>query len=157
MNKSKNGITSGMTDNEIIKALECCGRESCNGCPYRSDRICHQGNPMIRDALDLINRQKAEIERLKGNAPKIFISGKTPSRYFKVKSSQPILIYPYEKTKIELVPSAEQIKSEAIKDFAEKLVHTLVINNEENTEIFDFSYTLETIDNLVKEMIGEQE
>ena len=49
------------------------------------------------------------------------------------------------------------IKAEAIKDFAKRLVHTLVINNEENTEFFDFSYTLETIDNLVKEMIGEQE
>lgn len=53
-----------MNDNEIIKALECCGRESCLGCPYR-DGKCHQGNPMIRDALDLITRQQAEIERLK--------------------------------------------------------------------------------------------
>ena len=55
-----------MTDNEIIKALECCGRESCNGCPYRNGK-CHQGNPMIRDARDLINRQRAEIEQLKRN------------------------------------------------------------------------------------------
>lgn len=100
---------------------------------------------------------KAEIERLKGNAPKLFISDKTPSRYFKVKSSQPILIYPYEEAKIELVPSTEQTKAEAIKDFAERLTHALVINNEENTEFFDFSYTLETIDNLVKETTGEQE
>lgn len=52
-----------MTDAEIIKALECCGRESCNGCPY--DKNCHQGNPMIRDALDLINRQQKEVERLR--------------------------------------------------------------------------------------------
>lgn len=52
-----------MTDNEIIKALECCGRESCFGCPYRGK--CHQGNPMITDALDLINRQQAELENSK--------------------------------------------------------------------------------------------
>lgn len=52
-----------MTDNEIIKGLECCGRESCNGCPYNKN--CHQGNPMIGDALDLIKRQQEEIERLK--------------------------------------------------------------------------------------------
>ena len=51
-----------MTDNEIIKALECCGRENCFGCPYRGK--CHQGNPMITDALNLITRQKAEIEKL---------------------------------------------------------------------------------------------
>ena len=53
-----------MTDNEIIKALECCGRENCNGCPYRTDKLCHQGNPMIRDACDLIKCQKAEIQDL---------------------------------------------------------------------------------------------
>lgn len=52
-----------MTDSEIIKALECCGRESCNGCPYRNGK-CHQGNPMIRDARDLINRQRALIEAM---------------------------------------------------------------------------------------------
>ena len=51
-----------MTDNEIIKALECCGRESCLGCPYR-DGKCHQGNPMIRDAHDLINHLQAENEK----------------------------------------------------------------------------------------------
>ena len=50
-----------MTDNEIIKALNCCGSENCRGCPYRNGK-CHQGNPMIRDALSLINRQKAEID-----------------------------------------------------------------------------------------------
>ena len=47
------------------------------------------------------------------------------------------------------------LKSETIKEFAERLTHTLVINNEENTDYFDFAYTLETIDTLVKEMTGE--
>ena len=55
-----------MTDNEIIKALECCINEDgtkCNECPY--DRYCEMlGNKMLNDTLDLINRQKAEIERL---------------------------------------------------------------------------------------------
>ena len=41
-----------MTDNEIIKALECCPLDDIGGCR----KI---------DALALINRQKAEIERLK--------------------------------------------------------------------------------------------
>ena len=53
-----------MTDNEIIKALGCCGSENCRGCPYRNGE-CHRGNPMIRDALDLIKRQQAKIEMLK--------------------------------------------------------------------------------------------
>lgn len=56
-----------MTDNEIIKALECCKRPanqtSCDDCPYQfSNEKC--SSKLIDDALDLINRQKAEIERL---------------------------------------------------------------------------------------------
>lgn len=40
-----------------------------------------------------------------------------------------------------------------VKEFAERLTHTLVINNEENTEYFDFAYTLETIDAVKKEVM----
>lgn len=57
-----------MTDNEIIKALECCTTEICWECPFepkeqRKGTIgCCEEN--IKNALDLINRQKAEIEML---------------------------------------------------------------------------------------------
>lgn len=51
------------TDDEIVKALNCCGSENCRGCPYWNYK-CHGGNQMIRDALDLINRQKARIKEL---------------------------------------------------------------------------------------------
>lgn len=54
-----------MTDEEIIKALECCGNitgGSCNDCPMNFVTFCAE---RVRDAaLDLINQQKAEIERL---------------------------------------------------------------------------------------------
>lgn len=54
-----------MTDNEIIKALECCINADCVNCPKWSEEwysgMCSDFLPMI---LDLINRQKAEIERL---------------------------------------------------------------------------------------------
>ena len=54
------------TDEEIVKALECCAINcSCDGCPadYKAlDDICSRY--IKRLALDLINRQKAEIERL---------------------------------------------------------------------------------------------
>ena len=57
-----------MTDNEIIKALECCGFEYgnlCSVCPkYEKDNdFCQE--ELHNYAIDLINRQKAEIERLK--------------------------------------------------------------------------------------------
>jgi hypothetical protein len=102
----------------------------CEECPYMQQGFsCFD---VEADALDLINRQKAEIE-----------ISKTKSFKQQLKKELHRL-------------TVEEIKAEAIKDFAERLTHTLVINNEENTEIFDFSYTLETIDNLVEEMIGEQ-
>jgi hypothetical protein len=57
-----------MTDNEIIKALELCGSEfEChNGCPYYNNgQFKCRDLSIYRDALSLINRQKAEIERLR--------------------------------------------------------------------------------------------
>lgn len=54
-----------MTDNEIIRALECCqGNADCANCPYYENNHYQCGNNFNKDVLDLINRQKAEIERL---------------------------------------------------------------------------------------------
>lgn len=117
-----------MTDNEIIKALECCGRESCLSCPYR-DGKCHQGNPMIRDARDLINRQKVEIEQLKEEANR------------------------YQNLYCMAVDDIETAKSEAIREFAERL----------KKKVYPFpcavgveyAVTVRAMDDLVTNMIGE--
>ena len=55
-----------MTDNEIIKALECHAEESldtCSLCPLLNIEGC--AYEAAEYALDLINRQQAEIEKLK--------------------------------------------------------------------------------------------
>lgn len=57
-----------MTDNEIIKALECCSHRNedlpCDGCPaYNIAQMCMED--LMSAALDLINRQKLEIEQWK--------------------------------------------------------------------------------------------
>ena len=53
----------GMTDKEVIKALECCSNaEPCENCPYQKQ--CDETD-LAEIALDLINRKQAEIERLK--------------------------------------------------------------------------------------------
>lgn len=49
------------TDDEIIKMLECCINDNCNNCPETF------GNcelTAMRNALDLLKRQRATIERL---------------------------------------------------------------------------------------------
>ena len=57
-------MDKNLTDNEIVKALECCvTKEDCNGCPYDEINDCIKGHE--EDILDLITRQQAEIERLK--------------------------------------------------------------------------------------------
>lgn len=53
---------------------------------------------------------------------------------------------------LEAVLEERADHSDAIAEFAERLKHTLCINNEENTEFFDYAYTLETIDQIAKEM-----
>ena len=55
-----------MTDEQVIKALECCIRDDCDNCPLNclvnKNDNCYEVVKKI--ALDLIIRQKAEIERL---------------------------------------------------------------------------------------------
>ena len=59
-----------MTDEQIIKALECCSDDSvirCEECPYCETEFICRKKDMLCDSFDLIKRQKAEIERLKIN------------------------------------------------------------------------------------------
>ena len=58
------------TDEDVIKALEHCTSsttsEACNGCPFNQSNICEQmSNGLEIYALDLINRQRAELKALK--------------------------------------------------------------------------------------------
>ena len=61
------------TDEEIIRALKCCllsnshQEEECDKCPLYETPLTICQNLMAYYALDLINRQKAEIETLKDN------------------------------------------------------------------------------------------
>ena len=52
-----------MTDNEIIKVLECCVTyEFCTVCPLVDN--CPSSYSLLKSALDLIKRQKADLLRL---------------------------------------------------------------------------------------------
>lgn len=58
-----------MTDTEIIKALECCTTKGakCSDCPSFKKVDRSDCKKYFRGAIDLINSQKAEIERLNNN------------------------------------------------------------------------------------------
>lgn len=142
-----------MTDNEIIKALEICGDEQndyCYGCPYFvEDGICTGFNvnrSSFLEVLDLINRQKAEIEELYKLLDKKILDIKAQETEIERLNE---LVAENEKAfnkMTELYNRAfnrcRKIKSEAIKEFAERL----------KSEIYTVGFD---IDNLVKEMVGE--
>ena len=114
-----------MTDDEIIKALECCRDNSrCYTCPRLGMNCCM--NLLMRNALDLINRLKAENEMLKVDLAKCSISLDN------------------------LHKAADEIRTEAIKDFAWRLKYLVIPQKA-------YGYTREIvlkrdIDNIVKEM-----
>ena len=116
-----------MTDNEIIKVLECCegddGISYCNKCSlYEYDNCVHY---ISQKAREVINRQKAEIERLEIALSNEEAQSRVMGRLYK------------------------QAKSEAIKEFAERL--KAISHPYGNTQmVFELQ-----IDNLVNEMCGE--
>lgn len=53
------------TDDEIVKAMWCCINDKCIECPLSNQPKVHGCMKLTQNALDLIIRQKAEIESLK--------------------------------------------------------------------------------------------
>lgn len=111
-----------MTDNEIIKALEYCftndfGKTNCNKCAfYTATAKCM--DDMQNAVIDLINRQREEIERLqKGN--KLLSENADTAFQDGLNEAQELYALQVE----------GEIKSEAIKDFAERLCKGRVSND----------------------------
>lgn len=116
-----------MTDDEIIKTFECCIKDvNCEKCPAK-DEDCFINRPQI--ALDLINRQKAEIEELKIENKSL----RSAANCYKLHYNE--------------------ARTEAYKEFAERLK-----DGAQMADCFD-SYNMVVgthfINNLLKEMIGE--
>lgn len=65
-----------MTNTEIIKALECCTTKGakCSNCPAFNKVDRSDCKKYFRGAIDLINSQKVEIERLNNNISAISIT-----------------------------------------------------------------------------------
>lgn len=115
------------TNEEIEKALSLCSRTTevvyCDQCPLCGEYECIREIKVL--ALDLINRQKAEIERMKGST---IVSNIMESQRIK-----------------------REVKIEAYKKFSKNAVIRLTDNyHSEYARWID-----DTIDDLLKEMTGE--
>ena len=163
-----------MTDNEIIKALECCTTKGakCSDCPAfkkvdRSDYIKY-----FRGAIDLINSQKAEIENLKDilyDAEGVNLVNywyqqceiaENGNRNFdeenkKLKVEIKRLKNDISAMLVTLRNSAKATRNEAIKEFAYRLKQKSEYY--ENGQGWEGRICYEDdIDKLVKEMVGEE-
>lgn len=119
-----------ITDEEIKSSLEVIATtRNCNECKIRNCKwgTCNCSQITANAALDLINRQKAEIEKLKGST---IVSNIMESQRIK-----------------------REAKAEAYKEFAEKLKDEWFCNCYDSPDV-DFD---DFIFNLLKEMVGEEE
>ena len=129
-----------MTDNEILKVLECCHNGTCSMCPYVNEGYC--GRRMISGSLDLIRKQQAEIKYLKNE------------------------ICDIDTVNRNLIKE----KAEAIKEFADKLENRFfnyyeVLNRDSNKRdyrgetlmVYEVADMIEDcIDGTLKEMVGAE-
>ena len=131
-----------MTDEQIIKALECCvtdDGDDCFQCPY-GDIVYKPGNGGCvnrchKDALDLIGRQKTEAERLKSRNKFLEIECKNVNNLFEARVQA------------------------AIKEFAERLKKSDEFYNciRAIGSVSRIDCLIDTFDNLVKEMTEVEE
>lgn len=137
------------TDEEIISSLKVVATtQNCNECKIRNCKwgTCNCSQITANAALDLINRQRAEIERLK-ECPKCVYEYDGEVTEYCVQGPCPNF------------KTVEQIKTEAYKEFAEKLEEKLcdcrTVSDGEYCG-FDCGDTHECIDDLLKEMVDEE-
>ena len=127
-----------MTDAEIKKALEChCRPVCCIDCPMHNREHDNCVTELWSLSLDLINRQQAEIERLQA-----------------YKTLYEDLNAEY----LETIACIKSIKAEAIKEFAERLKENKIdidVSFGYGKEVYTEAVAVIEIDNLVKEMVGD--
>lgn len=157
-----------MTDDEIMKALECCIKDDediyelivCNKCPLCDEVGC---TDLLRDlALDLINRQQTEIEKLKDEVAKArskalleaFSKFAGHSDYHGDTILCVLSCMAEGKEVRNATPlDSSKIKADIVKDFAERLKEIVKFTDDtyECWEIEGY------IDNLVKETVGDKD
>lgn len=124
------GNSNRLTDKEIIKALECCSNPKTRrgGCSFYGKGSLDTTCSMVLmgNAFDLINRQQAEIERLQ---------------------------YLLDEEEKKYTICAKHFYKEVIKEFAERLKTEIDIRPTHSKKQNEYVFFL--IDNLVKEMVGD--
>ena len=146
-----------MTDDEIIKALECCcftDIKACEECPLYHTFDC--SFVIIDKTLDLVNRQNAEIERLK-QENKEYCEDNRIIAYQRNQRDKEIRALHNQLNGLNFMD--KQIKTESVKKFAEKLKDSADKTRIKNMETEKVVFYMDEfkLDNLIKEMTEVQE
>lgn len=145
-----------MTYEKIIKAIKACVEiEDCSQCPYKNNNLLDTScfSKLFKETLDLINHQRAEIERLKkiGTEADNFARAICNERMLKGKP-----VADYE----DLQEYIKKAKAEAIKEFAERLKEESSIECDVSMGFgrpcYEDAIPIIAVDNLVKEMVGDE-
>lgn len=154
-----------MTDEQIIKAMECCSNveriTDCGCCPYYRNGCLDK---VHLDAIDLINRQRAEISELQHKYDLAVAEREANVKGFtetlerqraEIERKNRIL----ESYALQYGTVADkdvllkQVKAEAVKEFAARVKLAFYYEFEEIIP----SIMADKIDNIAKEMVGERE
>lgn len=175
------GHIDGMTDEQIIKALEyCINNNGCNGCEFTGHISISE---CMKEFHGVITRQKAEIERLEyvlmgvmhsvdkwleGDELKqdevnraatmrektLQMLEDSQDGHIRTIADKDVEIEKLERANIQLMAILQTAQSEAIKEFVGKLKEASYIPNMSLTG--EYVVDVSDIDNLLKEKDGEQ-
>lgn len=137
-----------MTDEEIIKGFAYCIFDTrCSECPYQEVKKC--GRVAMQNILDLIKRQQAENERLKSmNQAKLdTIHDLQAQNEILSKNADNAFQDGLNESRELFEP---EIKSEAYKEFAERLKSLIYINTD--LTVYQCDDLKDIIDDLVNEV-----
>ena len=146
-----------LTDSEIIKALEELIKNFCNTCKHKNCEACSIS--VVKQSLDLINRQNAKIEYQKAEIDLLHDEGtKAYNEVNRLQAENERLIGDVITYKVRWAKATVKLdtaKAEAYKEFADRL-KIFVIPQLAN------GYTREIvlkrdIDNLLKELVGDEQ
>ena len=137
------------TDEEIKSSLEVIATtHNCNECKIRNCKwgTCNCSQITANAAISLINRQKAEIERLEKREIEIDDFCRRLCR-MRMLNGDAIASYG------DLQNYIQEAKSEAIKEFTERLKSSIYINTD--LLVYQCEEVESVIDDVAEEMVGE--
>lgn len=139
-----------LTDEEVVKALECCKDCSIN-LNFEIVQKIEDKNKEILELIDIINSLKAEIEKLKEEV-------KDKERAY---NDEFCLRKEWKNKCQELLQEKQTTKAEAYKEFAKRLENKIKTEcNPYGKPTYDYDTSISIMnymDNLVKEMVDEKE